>query len=162
MLTPDPTALKEGRTMRLSPASLRPCGNILMRASVFMARRKGFPTFARADGCLLKAGTLRLSLTFNPAHAQQKSPVAICRQAVTVLVLTRGDWQRAFCHHSCQRECQCCGEVVANFLLSPDAQLRKADPAAGAILLFSIRKNCLTGSAKHAIENAAGPAAGTG
>ncbi|MBW9312866.1 hypothetical protein FA041_13075 [Escherichia coli] len=31
MLTPDPTALKKRRTMRLSPVSLLPCGNILMR-----------------------------------------------------------------------------------------------------------------------------------
>ncbi len=101
MLTPDPAALKKRRTMRLSPVSLLPCGNILIAASVFVARRKGFPAFARADDALLKAGTLRLSLTFNPAHASKKSPAAICLQAVTVLVLTRDDWQRAFRHHSC-------------------------------------------------------------
>ncbi len=41
-------------------------------------------------------------------------------------------------------------KVVANFLLSPDAQLRKSrSRCLGAILLFSIRKNCLTGSANH-------------
>lgn len=40
-------------------------------------------------------------------------------------------------------------KVVANFLLSPDAQLRKQILLSGAILLFSTRKNCLTGSAKH-------------
>ncbi|NYY74509.1 hypothetical protein DMH88_09955 [Escherichia coli] len=30
MLTPDPAVLKKRRTMPLSPASLRPCGKILM------------------------------------------------------------------------------------------------------------------------------------
>ncbi len=90
MLTPDPTALKEAPDERLSPASLRPCGNILMHCIRIVAQRKGFPAFARADGCSAEANTLRLSLTFNPAHAQQKIAAAICLQAVTVLVFARG------------------------------------------------------------------------
>lgn len=40
-------------------------------------------------------------------------------------------------------------KVVANFLLSPDAQLRKADPAVWGDPSVLDPQNCLTGSANH-------------
>lgn len=40
-------------------------------------------------------------------------------------------------------------KVVANFLLSPDAQLRKADPVVWGDPSVLDPQNCLMGSAKH-------------
>lgn len=77
---------------------------------------------------LLKANTLRLSLTFNPAHAQQKSPAAICLQAVTVLVFARGMIGNVhFVTIPANANASAAAKVVANFLLSPDAQLRRSE-----------------------------------
>ncbi len=79
---------------------------------------------------LLKAGTLRLSLTFNPLMPSKKSPAAICLQAVTVLVLTEGMIGNVhFVTIPANANASAAAKVVANFLLSPNAQLRKADPA---------------------------------
>ncbi len=90
MLTPDPAALKEAPDDATFPVSLRPCGNFLMRCIRICGAREGFPAFARADGCSAESRHMRLSLTFNPAHAQQKIASGDCLQAVTVLVFARG------------------------------------------------------------------------
>lgn len=86
------------------------------------------PSPARMDA-LLASGSLNLSLTFNPAHAQQK--------------VTRGELPAdsySFGFHDgmignvhfvtipANASASAGAKVVANFLLSPQAQIRKADP----------------------------------
>lgn len=91
MLTPDPTALKEAPDDATFARVTAPLWQYLDALHPYLWREgKDFPPSPARMDALLKANTLRLSLTFNPAHAQQKSPAAICLQAVTVLVFARG------------------------------------------------------------------------
>lgn len=91
MLTPDPTALKEAPDDATFARVTAPLWKYLDALHPYLWREgKDFPPSPARMDALLKANTLRLSLTFNPAHAQQKSPAAICLQAVTVLVFARG------------------------------------------------------------------------
>lgn len=130
MLTPDPAALKVAPDKATFARVTAPLWQYLDALHPYLWRKgKDFPPSPARMDALLKAGTLRLSLTFNPAHAQQKSPAAICLQAVTVLVLTRMIGNVHFVTIPANANASAAAKVVANFLLSPNAQLRKADPA---------------------------------
>lgn len=90
MLTPDPTALKEAPDDATFARVTAPLWQYLDALHPYLWREgKDFPPSPARMDALLKAGTLRLSLTFNPAHAQQKSPAAIYPPAVTALALAR-------------------------------------------------------------------------
>lgn len=130
MLTPDPAALKEAPDDATFARVTAPLWQYLDVLHPYLWREgKDFPPSPARMDALLKAGTLRLSLTFNPAHAQQKSPAAICLQAVTVLAFARMIGNVHFVTIPANANASAAAKVVANFLLSPDAQLRKADPA---------------------------------
>ncbi|MDM2848438.1 ABC transporter substrate-binding protein [Citrobacter sp. Cpo074] len=87
------------------------------------------PTPARMDS-LLNSGTLRLSLTFNPAHAQQKVASGELPKSSYSFGFSQGMLGNVhFVAIPANAHASAGAKVVANFLLSPEAQLRKADPA---------------------------------
>lgn len=86
------------------------------------------PSPARMDS-LLQSGTLRFSLTFNPAHAQQKIASGELPKNSYSFGFTDGMIGNVhFVAIPANARASAGAKVVANFLLSPEAQLRKADP----------------------------------
>ncbi len=98
---------------------------------------------------LLKANTLRLSLTFNPRmRSKNRQRRFACKQLQ--FWFSRGMIGNVhFVTIPANANASAAAKVVANFLLSPDAQLRKADPAVWGDPSVLDPQNCLTGSAKH-------------
>lgn len=87
------------------------------------------PTPARMDA-MLANGTLRLSLTFNPLHAQQKIATRELPDDSYSFGFQAGMLGNVhFVTIPANARASAAAQVVANFLLSPEAQLRKADPA---------------------------------
>ncbi len=152
MLTPDPAALKEAPDDATFARVTAPLWQYLDVLHPYLWREgKDFPPSPARMDALLKAGTLRLSLTFNPAHAQQKIASGDLPASSYSFGFREGMIGNVhFVTIPANANASAAAKVVANFLLSPDAQLRKSrSRCLGAILLFSIRKNCLTGSANH-------------
>lgn len=86
------------------------------------------PTPARMDA-LLNSGTLRISLTFNPAHAQQKIARGELPKNSYSFGFSQGMLGNVhFVTIPANARASAGAKVVANFLLSPEAQLRKVDP----------------------------------
>ncbi|HEM6714893.1 TPA: ABC transporter substrate-binding protein [Citrobacter koseri] len=91
---------------------------------------KDFPPSPARMDALLQAGSLRLSLTFNPAHAQQKIASGELPKTSYSFGFSQGMIGNVhFVTIPANARASAGAKVVANFLLSPDAQLRKADPA---------------------------------
>ncbi|CEJ67132.1 MULTISPECIES: ABC transporter substrate-binding protein [Citrobacter] len=87
------------------------------------------PTPARMDA-LLNSGTLRISLTFNPAHAQQKIARGELPKNSYSFGFSQGMLGNVhFVTLPANARASAGAKIVANFLLSPEAQLRKADPS---------------------------------
>ena len=79
---------------------------------------------------LLNGGTLRLSMTFNPAHAQQKVASGELPKSSYSFGFSQGMLGNVhFVTIPANARASAGAKVVANFLLSPEAQLRKADPS---------------------------------
>ncbi|SVH88418.1 putative ABC transporter solute-binding protein [Shigella flexneri] len=88
MLTPDPAALKEAPDDATFARVTAPLWQYLDALHPYLWREgKDFPPSPARMDALLKAGTLRLSLTFNPAHAQQK-----IRKQVSVSGFLHSHW----------------------------------------------------------------------
>ncbi|MDH1125968.1 ABC transporter substrate-binding protein [Enterobacter sp. GD03975] len=86
------------------------------------------PSPARMD-TLLASGSLNLSLTFNPAHAQQKVASGELPADSFSFGFSRGMIGNVhFVAIPANASASAGAKVVANFLLSPQAQIRKADP----------------------------------
>nr|VXZ85829.1 ABC-type uncharacterized transport system, periplasmic component [Klebsiella pneumoniae] len=95
-----------------------------------MAGGQGFPGVAGADGRHAQPGTLRLSLTFNPQHARQKAASGELPTDSYSFGFTVGTLGNVhFVTIPANARAVAGAKVVANFLLSPEAQLRKADAA---------------------------------
>ncbi|GAB5072313.1 ABC transporter substrate-binding protein [Citrobacter sedlakii] len=91
---------------------------------------KDFPASPARMDALLNSGTLRLSLTFNPAHAQQKVANGELPDSSYSFGFSDGMIGNVhFVTIPANARAEAGAKVVANFLLSPQAQLRKADPA---------------------------------
>lgn len=91
---------------------------------------KDFPPSPARMDTLLDAGTLRLSLTFNPAHAQQKVTRGELPKSSYSFGFSEGTIGNVhFVTIPANARARAGARVVANFLISPEAQLRKADPA---------------------------------
>lgn len=87
------------------------------------------PSPARMD-TLLASGSLNLSLTFNPAHAQQKVASGELPADSYSFGFSQGMIGNVhFVAIPANASASAGAKVVANFLLSPQAQIRKADPA---------------------------------
>ncbi len=91
---------------------------------------KDFPPSPARMDALLASGSLNLSLTFNPAHVQQK----VARGELSADSYSFGFHGGTignvhFVAIPANARASAGAKVVANFLLSPQAQIRKADPA---------------------------------
>ncbi|MBV8041231.1 ABC transporter substrate-binding protein [Pluralibacter sp.] len=94
--------------------------------------RKGtdFPASPAKMDTMLANGTLRLSLTFNPMHARQKATSGELPADSYSFGFTQGMLGNVhFVTIPANARAAAGAQVVANFLLSPAAQSRKADPA---------------------------------
>ena len=131
MLTPDPAALKEAPDDATFARVTVPLWQYLDVLHPYLWREgKDFPHSPARMDALLKAGTLRLSLTFNPAHAQQKIASGDLPASSYSFGFREGMIGNVhFVTIPANANASAAAKVVANFLLSPDAQLRKADPA---------------------------------
>ncbi|WP_155028503.1 ABC transporter substrate-binding protein, partial [Burkholderia pseudomallei] len=131
MLTPDPTALKEAPDDATFARVTAPLWQYLDALHPYLWREgKDFPSSPARMDALLKANTLRLSLTFNPAHAQQKIASGDLPASSYSFGFREGMIGNVhFVTIPANANASAAAKVVANFLLSPDAQLRKADPA---------------------------------
>lgn len=79
---------------------------------------------------LLASGSLNLSLTFNPAHAQQKVASGELPADGYSFGFQGGMLGNVhFVAIPANASASAGAKMVANFLLSPQAQIRKADPA---------------------------------
>lgn len=91
---------------------------------------KDFPPSPARMDALLASGNLNLSLTFNPAHARQKVASGELPADSYSFGFEQGMIGNVhFVAIPANSAVSAGAKVVANFLLSPAAQTRKADPA---------------------------------
>lgn len=129
-LTRSPEALKAAPDARFAQVTA-PLWAYLDRLHPLLWREgKDFPpTPARMDA-LLASGSLNMSLTFNPAHARQKVASGELPADSYSFGFQNGMIGNVhFVAIPANSSASAAAKVVANFLLSPQAQTRKADPA---------------------------------
>lgn len=94
--------------------------------------RKGklFPTGAAETRQLLDDGELAMAISFNPQEAQSAVQNGTLPPTVKAVAMAKGALTNShFLAIPFNASARAGAKVVANFLLSPDAQARKADPA---------------------------------
>ncbi|MFM5163629.1 ABC transporter substrate-binding protein [Aeromonas rivipollensis] len=94
--------------------------------------RKGrlFPTSAAETRQLLDDGELAMAISFNPGEAQSSVQNGALPPAVRAVAMSKGALTNShFLAIPFNASARAGAKVVANFLLSPTAQARKADPA---------------------------------
>ena len=94
--------------------------------------RKGklFPTSAAETKQLLDDGELAMAISFNPGEAQSSVQNGTLPPAVKAVAMAKGALTNShFLAIPFNASARAGAKVVANFLLSPTAQARKADPA---------------------------------
>ena len=94
--------------------------------------RKGklFPTSAAETRQLLDDGELAMAISFNPGEAQSSVQNGTLPPAVKAVAMAKGALTNShFLAIPFNASARAGAKVVANFLLSPAAQARKADPA---------------------------------
>jgi len=130
-LTTEPEALKQPPNEKTFAAVTAPLWTYLDTLHPLLWRQgKDFPpTPARMDA-LLTNGSLSLSLTFNPMHAKQKVAKGELPKDSYSFGFSQGMIGNVhFVTIPANSAASAGAQVVANFLLSPEAQLRKASPA---------------------------------
>jgi len=129
-LTTDPDALKVAPNPHTFDAVTAPLWNYLEKLHPLLWREgKDFPPAPARMDALLASGNLNMSVTFNPAHAQQK--VVSGELPADSYSFGFRDGMMGNVHFvAIPANCSASAgaKVVANFLLSPAAQIRKADP----------------------------------
>lgn len=94
--------------------------------------RKGklFPASAAETRQLLDDGELAMAISFNPQEAQSAVQNGTLPPSVKAVAMSKGALTNShFLAIPFNASARAGAKVVANFLLSPDAQARKADPA---------------------------------
>ncbi|MFJ2973555.1 ABC transporter substrate-binding protein [Kluyvera sp. NPDC087067] len=129
-LTPQPDALKQPPNERTFAAVTAPLWAYLDQLHPLLWRQgKDFPPSTARMDSLFTAGTLRLSVTFNPMHAKQKVAKGELPKDSYSFGFPQGMIGNVhFVTIPANSSARAAAQVVANFLLSPEAQLRKADP----------------------------------
>lgn len=129
-LTPQPDALKQPPNERTFAAVTAPLWAYLDQLHPLLWRQgKDFPPSTARMDSLFTAGTLRLSVTFNPMHAKQKVAKGELPKDSYSFGFHQGMIGNVhFVTIPANSSARAGAQVVANFLLSPEAQLRKADP----------------------------------
>ncbi|HFZ8995992.1 TPA: ABC transporter substrate-binding protein [Citrobacter freundii] len=130
-LTPQPDALKTVPNKATFTTVTAPLWRYLDALHPYLWREgKDFPLSPARMDTLLNAGTLRLSLTFNPSHAQTKIASGELPKSSYSFGFSQGMIGNVhFVTIPANASASAGAKVVANFLLSPQAQIRKADPA---------------------------------
>ncbi|MBL0598284.1 ABC transporter substrate-binding protein [Aeromonas jandaei] len=94
--------------------------------------RKGklFPASATETRQLLDDGELAMAISFNPQEAQSAAQIGALPPSVEAVAMAKGSLTNShFLAIPFNASARAGAKVVANFLLSPAAQARKADPA---------------------------------
>lgn len=129
-LTPHPDVLNVAPDSHTFEAVTAPLWNYLDKLHPLLWRDgKDFPPSPARTDALLASGNLNMSVTFNPAHAQQK--VASGELPADSYSFGFRDGMIGNVHFvtiPANSSASAGAKVVANFLLSPEAQIRKADP----------------------------------
>ena len=130
-LTERPEALRRPPEPQTFAAVTAPLWRYLDRLHPLLWREgRDFPASPARMDAMLATGTLRLSLTFNPLHARQKAVSGELPKDSYGFGFERGMLGNVhFVTIPANAHAPAGARVVANFLLSPAAQLRKADPA---------------------------------
>ena len=130
-LTGQPDALKQPPEEKTFAAVTAPLWAYLDQLHPMLWRNgKDFPPSPARMDTMLANGTLRLSLTFNPIHAKQKVAKGQLPKDSYSFGFSNGMLGNVhFVTIPANASASAGAQVVANFLLSPAAQLRKADPA---------------------------------
>ncbi|MFZ2612202.1 MAG: ABC transporter substrate-binding protein, partial [Raoultella planticola] len=131
-LTERPDALRLPPDPQTFAAVTAPLWRYLDRLHPLLWREgRDFPGSPARMDAMLANGTLRLSLTINPLHARQKAVSGELPKDSYGFGFKRGMLGNVhFVTIPANARAPAGAKVVANFLLSPAAQLRKADPAA--------------------------------
>ncbi|HBS5676559.1 ABC transporter substrate-binding protein [Klebsiella sp. 141240] len=129
-LTDRPEALRQPPQETSFAAVTAPLWAYLDRLHPLLWRQgRDFPLSPARMDAMLTQGTLQLSLTFNPLHAQQKAASGELPQDSYSFGFKQGMLGNVhFVAIPANARATAGAQVVANFLLSPQAQLRKADP----------------------------------
>ncbi|HGA2977723.1 ABC transporter substrate-binding protein [Klebsiella aerogenes] len=129
-LTDRPEALRQPPQETSFAAVTAPLWAYLDRLHPLLWRQgRDFPLSPARMDAMLAQGTLQLSLTFNPLHAQQKAASGELPQDSYSFGFKQGMLGNVhFVAIPANAHATAGAQVVANFLLSPQAQLRKADP----------------------------------
>ena len=130
-LTTQPDALKQPPEAKTFAAVTAPLWAYLDTLHPLLWRNgKDFPPSPARMDAMLSNGSLRLSLTFNPMHAKQKVAKGELPKDSYSFGFQSGMLGNVhFVTIPANASASAGAQVVANFLLSPEAQLRKADPA---------------------------------
>lgn len=129
-LTDRPEALRQPPQETSFAAVTAPLWAYLDRLHPLLWRQgRDFPLSPARMDAMLTQGTLQLSLTFNPLHAQQNAASGELPQDSYSFGFKQGMLGNVhFVAIPANARATAGAQVVANFLLSPQAQLRKADP----------------------------------
>lgn len=129
-LTDRPEALRQPPQAASFAAVTAPLWAYLDRLHPHLWRQgRDFPLSPARMDAMMAQGTLQLSLTFNPLHAQQKAASGELPQDSYSFGFKQGMLGNVhFVAIPANARAMAGAQVVANFLLSPQAQLRKADP----------------------------------
>ncbi|EIV6849241.1 ABC transporter substrate-binding protein [Klebsiella aerogenes] len=129
-LTDRPEALRQPPQETSFAAVTAPLWAYLDRLHPLLWRQgRDFPLSPARMDAMMAQGTLQLSLTFNPLHAQQKAASGELPQDSYSFGFKQGMLGNVhFVAIPANARATAGAQVVANFLLSPQAQLRKADP----------------------------------
>lgn len=129
-LTDRPEALRQPPQETSFAAVTAPLWAYLDRLHPLLWRQgRDFPLSPARMDAMMAQGTLQLSLTFNPLHAQQKAASGELPQDSYSFGFKQGMLGNVhFVAIPANARAMAGAQVVANFLLSPQAQLRKADP----------------------------------
>ena len=129
-LTDRPEALRQPPQETSFAAVTAPLWAYLDRLHPLLWRQgRDFPLSPARMDAMMAQGTLQLSLTFNPLHAQQKAASGELPPDSYSFGFKQGMLGNVhFVAIPANARATAGAQVVANFLLSPQAQLRKADP----------------------------------
>ncbi|HCU1807384.1 TPA: ABC transporter substrate-binding protein [Klebsiella aerogenes] len=129
-LTDRPEALRQPPQETSFAAVTAPLWAYLDKLHPLLWRQgRDFPLSPARMDAMMAQGTLQLSLTFNPLHAQQKAASGELPQDSYSFGFKQGMLGNVhFVAIPANARATAGAQVVANFLLSPQAQLRKADP----------------------------------
>lgn len=129
-LTDRPEALRQPPQETSFAEVTAPLWDYLDRLHPLLWRQgRDFPLSPARMDAMMAQGTLQLSLTFNPLHAQQKAASSELPPDSYSFGFKQGMLGNVhFVAIPANARATAGAQVVANFLLSPQAQLRKADP----------------------------------